>query len=58
MNVERAVLAGDSLGGHNVSGHVDGMATVAAIDQLALALLLLALLCLLCFAVVEQVRGL
>lgn len=31
INLERALGAGDELGGHIVSGHVDGMANIAAI---------------------------
>lgn len=31
VNLERALRAGDRLGGHLVSGHVDGVGTVAAI---------------------------
>lgn len=31
VNLERALRAGDELGGHIVSGHVDGVATIAAI---------------------------
>ncbi len=31
VNLERALKAGDELGGHIVSGHVDGLATVADI---------------------------
>src|SRR5215467_10521500 len=30
INLERALKAGDELGGHLVSGHVDGVATVVA----------------------------
>jgi riboflavin synthase len=32
VNLERALRAGDRLGGHLVSGHVDGMARLRAID--------------------------
>ncbi|HVW25251.1 MAG TPA: riboflavin synthase [Polyangiaceae bacterium] len=32
VNLERAVAAGDRLGGHLVTGHVDGIATVAAVE--------------------------
>jgi riboflavin synthase len=32
VNLEPALRAGDSLGGHWVSGHVDGVATVSAIE--------------------------
>ena len=31
INLERALRAGDELGGHLVSGHVDGVGTVAAV---------------------------
>lgn len=34
LNVERSLRVGDQLGGHFVSGHVDGLGTVAAIDVL------------------------
>jgi riboflavin synthase len=34
INLERALRAGDELGGHIVSGHVDGLATVTACDNL------------------------
>jgi riboflavin synthase len=34
INLERALRAGDELGGHMVSGHVDGIAIVAARDNL------------------------
>ncbi|MHC4624122.1 MAG: riboflavin synthase [Planctomycetota bacterium] len=33
VNVERALKATDRLGGHFVQGHVDGTATIAAIDK-------------------------
>jgi riboflavin synthase len=33
VNMERALRVGDRLGGHMVSGHVDGRGTVAAIDR-------------------------
>ena len=33
LNLERAVRAGDFLGGHLVSGHVDGVGTLRAIDR-------------------------
>ncbi|GAA4792435.1 riboflavin synthase [Actinomycetospora chlora] len=33
VNLERAVAAGDRLGGHIVQGHVDGTATVAGRDE-------------------------
>ena len=32
VNLERAVAAGDRLGGHLVTGHVDGIATIAAME--------------------------
>jgi riboflavin synthase len=32
VNLEPSLKAGDSLGGHLVSGHVDGVATIAAIS--------------------------
>lgn len=32
LNLERALKVGDELGGHIVSGHVDGLATITAID--------------------------
>jgi riboflavin synthase len=32
VNLERALRVGDELGGHIVSGHVDGMATVVAVQ--------------------------
>lgn len=32
INLERALRAGDELGGHLVSGHVDGVAQIAAIE--------------------------
>lgn len=35
VNLERALRAGDRLGGHMVAGHVDAVATVRSIDQLA-----------------------
>ena len=35
LNLERALRMGDRLGGHLVSGHVDGVGAVAAIDQAA-----------------------
>jgi riboflavin synthase len=31
MNLERSLRMGDELGGHLVSGHIDGLATVAAV---------------------------
>jgi riboflavin synthase len=34
LNLERALKIGDELGGHIVSGHVDGIATVVARDDL------------------------
>lgn len=33
VNLERALLATDRLGGHIVSGHIDGVATVTLIEQ-------------------------
>ena len=33
-NVERSLRVGDRLGGHFVSGHVDGLGTVASVDVL------------------------
>lgn len=32
VNVERSALAGVEIGGHEVSGHVDGMVTIAALE--------------------------
>jgi riboflavin synthase len=32
LNLERSLRIGDELGGHIVTGHVDGIATIAAID--------------------------
>ena len=32
VNIERSLAVGDKLGGHFVSGHVDGVGTVAAIE--------------------------
>jgi riboflavin synthase len=40
VNLERAVRAGDRLGGHFVQGHVDGVATVARVAEQGDALLL------------------
>src|SRR5665647_3447826 len=34
LNLERALKIGDELGGHIVSGHVDGIATIVAHDDL------------------------
>jgi len=34
VNLERALRAGDRLGGHLVSGHVDGLATVESIETI------------------------
>jgi len=34
VNVERAVKAGDRLGGHIVQGHIDGIATIKAIKKM------------------------
>lgn len=33
LNLERALKVGDELGGHIVSGHVDGMATVEVLEE-------------------------
>lgn len=33
INLERALAMGDELGGHIVSGHVDGLGTITAIDR-------------------------
>jgi riboflavin synthase len=33
INLERALKAGDELGGHIVSGHVDGVATITSIQE-------------------------
>ncbi|MCG3180312.1 MAG: Riboflavin synthase [Phycisphaerae bacterium] len=33
VNVERALRAGDRLGGHIVQGHVDGVATLSRVDR-------------------------
>ncbi|MBT8423900.1 MAG: riboflavin synthase, partial [Silicimonas sp.] len=33
LNLERALKVGDELGGHIVSGHVDGVATVASVTD-------------------------
>lgn len=33
VNLEKALRAGDALGGHYVTGHVDGIATVAAVKD-------------------------
>lgn len=33
LNLERALRIGDELGGHIVSGHVDGMAEIVAVEQ-------------------------
>jgi riboflavin synthase len=35
VNIERSVRAGDEIGGHEMSGHVDGMLTVSAVEQTA-----------------------
>ena len=32
VNVERSVRVGDEIGGHNVSGHIDGTAQIVAVD--------------------------
>jgi riboflavin synthase len=34
VNLERSLRAGDELGGHLVSGHVDGLATIVAREEL------------------------
>ena len=33
LNLERALKVGDELGGHLVSGHVDGMAEIVAVEE-------------------------
>ena len=33
LNLERALRVGDELGGHIVTGHVDGLATVVSVDH-------------------------
>jgi riboflavin synthase len=33
VNVERSARAGDEIGGHELSGHVDGTAEIAAVDR-------------------------
>ena len=33
INLERSLKVGDEMGGHNVTGHVDGLAEVKAIDK-------------------------
>ena len=33
LNLERALRVGDELGGHIVTGHVDGLATVASVEN-------------------------
>jgi riboflavin synthase len=33
VNLERALKLGDRLGGHMVSGHIDGLGTIKAFDQ-------------------------
>ena len=33
VNLERALLAGDRLGGHIVSGHIDGMGTITSYEK-------------------------
>lgn len=35
VNVERSLKVGDEIGGHFVSGHVNGMAKIVQIDQMA-----------------------
>lgn len=39
VNLERALAAGDRLGGHMVQGHVDAVAEVVAVEKIADALL-------------------
>jgi riboflavin synthase len=39
VNLERALAAGDRLGGHMVQGHVDAVAEVAAVEKISDALL-------------------
>ncbi len=39
VNLERAVRLGDRLGGHMVSGHIDGVGTVGRQEKLDIALL-------------------
>ena len=39
VNLERALAAGDRLGGHMVQGHVDAVAEVTAVEKIADALL-------------------
>ncbi len=34
LNLERALRVGDELGGHIVTGHVDGLATVVSVDHI------------------------
>jgi riboflavin synthase len=34
LNLERALRLGDELGGHIVTGHVDGIGTVAAVEEI------------------------
>ena len=40
VNLERALRLGDRLGGHLVSGHIDGVGTVAAKETLDIAILI------------------
>ena len=40
VNLERALRLGDRLGGHMVSGHIDGVGTVAAKETLDIAILI------------------
>ena len=40
VNLERALAAGDRLGGHMVQGHVDAVAEVVAVEKIADALLI------------------
>ena len=39
LNLERAICLGDELGGHIVSGHVDGLAVITSITPAATAML-------------------
>lgn len=39
VNLERALRLGDRLGGHLVSGHVDGVGTIAALEKYDIATL-------------------
>jgi riboflavin synthase len=40
VNLERALAVGDRMGGHFVQGHVDGLGTVARVQEVADAILL------------------